>query len=93
MGRSRHALQGSGTRADTDLVKTRFAQFLLAELLAFGALFCGGLAMVGGAVTYTGGSRHSAGLSWALVALFALASLALGRTAAVRLRRVFARAG
>lgn len=72
-------------------MQSRIVQLLLAELLAFGALVFGGLALLGGAVTWIGDSRHPAAVSWALVAVFAGAAVGLGRTAAVRLKRVFVR--
>ncbi|MEM6570694.1 MAG: hypothetical protein AAF726_04595 [Planctomycetota bacterium] len=68
----------------------RLAQLLVAELLAFGSFVLGGLAVLGGLVTWSGDSQHPAALSWALVTLFALLALALGRVAAFRLRLVFA---
>ena len=67
----------------------RFAQLLIAELFAFGALVSGGLALLGGAVTWTGRSHHPAAVSWLLVALLTVLALVLGKNAAIRLRRVF----
>ncbi len=72
-------------------MKDRIAQLLFAELLAFGAFVSGGLALLGGAMTWTGGSRHPSILSWLIVALFAALALVLGCIAAQRLRRTFAR--
>ena len=72
-------------------MRNRIAELLLAELLAFGAFVCGGLALLGGAVTWTGGSRHPAVVSWLLVALFAATATGLGRVALTRLRRAFQR--
>lgn len=73
-------------------MRSRIAQFLLAELLAFGAFVCGGVALLGATMTWAGDSRHSSMLSWLLVTLCAGIAIALGRTAALRFRRVFARA-
>ena len=73
-------------------MRQRLTQFLVAELFAFGALVTGGLASFGAWLTLGGVSRHPAALSWGLVALFSAAALVLGRTAVVRMRRVFARA-
>ncbi|MEM7307695.1 MAG: hypothetical protein AAF682_13535 [Planctomycetota bacterium] len=69
-------------------MKSRLAQLLLAELLAFGAFVAGGLALVGAAVTWSGESRQPTPLSWLLVVLFAAIAIALGRVAAARLWRV-----
>ena len=73
-------------------MRNRFAQLLVAELFAFGAFCFGGLALLGGAVTWTGDSQHPAVVSWTLVAIFGAVACVLGRTAATRLRRVFVRA-
>lgn len=70
----------------------RFAKFLVAELIAFGALCFGGLAVLGAVMTSAGDSRHSALVSWILVALFGGIALVLGRLALRQFRRVFARA-
>lgn len=67
----------------------RISQLVVAELLAFGALVLGGLALLGGAVTWSGNSQHSALLSWLLVVAFASLATAFGCAAATRLRRVF----
>ena len=72
-------------------MRSRILQLLFAELLALGAFVCGGLALLGGAVTWTGESRHPAILSWVLVLLFAGGAFLLGRTAATRLKQVFVR--
>ena len=73
-------------------MRARFLQLLVAELLAFGALVFGGLAMLGAAMTWTDGSRHPAALSWSLVAAFALIAIAFGRAAALRVARVLSSA-
>ena len=72
-------------------MQSRIVQLILGELFAFGAFIFGGLALLGGAVTWTGDSRHTVGLSWALVALFTCVAMVLGRIAVARLRRVFLR--
>jgi len=73
-------------------MRTRLAQFLFAELLAFGAFVTGGLALMGGVVTWSGSSRHPQWLSWGLVTLFAGVGVALGFLAASRFKRVLVRA-
>lgn len=72
-------------------MKHRIAQLLLAEFLAFGAFVSGGLALLGGTMTWTGGARHPSVLSWLLVALFAALAVVLGWTAILHFRRTFAR--
>lgn len=67
----------------------RFLQLLLAELLAFGSFVFGGLGLLGGLVTWSGGSKHPPLLSWSLVAAFAVLAAALGSVAVMRLRMVF----
>jgi len=69
----------------------RISHLLLAELFALGAFVFGGLALLGGAVTWAGDSRQPLALSWLLVGFFAGLAVALARTATVRLRRALVR--
>ena len=78
--------------ADNQVMQNRLSQLLLAELLAFSALFSGGLASLGAVMTSSGDSRHPVIISWLLVASCASLSVYLTRLALVRLRRLFARA-
>lgn len=78
-----------GPSPDSEAMRQRFIQLLLAELLAFGSFVCGGLSVLGGVVTWSGDSQHSPLLSWCLVVAFALLAAALGAVAATRLRLVF----
>ncbi|MEM9378954.1 MAG: hypothetical protein AAGB93_03315 [Planctomycetota bacterium] len=71
-------------------MQRRLVQLLLAELLAFGSFVSGGLAVLGGLVTWAGESSRPTPLSWTLVGAFALLAVVLGRSAARRLERVFA---
>lgn len=72
-------------------MQSRLVQIFLAELIAMAALVFGGLALVGAGVTWTGDSRLSTSISWALVAVFGFLALLLGKAAATRLRNAFVR--
>ena len=71
-------------------MQRRIVQLLLAELLAFASFVFGGLALLGGLVTWSGDSQHPLVVSWSIVAVLALLAVAIGRVAAFRLRVVFA---
>ena len=68
-------------------MQNRIAQFFLAELLVFAALFSGGLAGLGATMTLAGESRHSDAVSWMLVTGFGLIALSLGKLGATRIYR------
>ena len=74
---------------DTPRMQRRFVQLLLAELLAFVSFVFGGLALLGGLVTWSGDSQHHLVVSWSIVAVLAILAIVVGRVAAFRLRLVF----
>jgi apolipoprotein N-acyltransferase len=66
----------------------RLVALLKSELLALASFVCLGLAVLGASVTWRGESQHPEAFSWALVLIFSVFGLALGRSAVASLRKV-----
>ena len=82
-------LEESRLGSETEVMKSRLAKLIAAELLAFGAFVFGGLAVFGGASAWSGASRHPTVVTWTLVAMFGVTAILLALAATERLLGIF----